>query len=398
MAEETTKALEALRGEIYDLTQEIGALEQQLVPPALPEEQLLEQLAKYRAELAAKERALAEAEARARAESQRALTRDGNFSVAVKLHMTPVPTGFYHLFERESRPLVVCTVTDLVRDEARLTVAAWLEGYSAQDVQTVELGYGDNVQSVKLLPTLFPERVHALSELTRATLHVVVTDLGEGRVMLHRTEAVWLLARNSAPRTLTDPATGQTIDVTPYLGAFVTPHAPDVLEFLHKAAALHPEGRLEGSHGNPGLQAQAIYEALKEAGIRYVTTVLDINPDPNAKSQRVRLPRESLREKVANCVDGAVLFASLFEAISLNPALVAVPGHMLVAWEDRPGNGAWRYLEMTELDNADFASAVKYGSRLAAAFEKHAHSGNPELFRRWPVRNLRTQFNIWPME
>lgn len=392
-------SVEALRRRLYDLAQEIGALEQQLALPAPPDDDLFDRLAERRAALAATERAVAEAEAAERGKAQRALTRSGSFSAEIKVHLAPVPTGFYHLLERESRPLVTCTVKDLEAGEARVAVAAWLEGYSAQDVQTVELGMG-RPKPVKLLPTLFPERVHQLSELTRAALHVVVTNLGEGRVMLHRTEAVWLLARNSAPRTLTDPATGEAVDVTPYLGAFVTPHAPAVLKFLHKAAALHPERRLAGTHAASDGQAQAIYEALqKEAGITYVTTVLDINPDPGAKSQRVRLPRESLREKVANCVDGAVLFASLLEAISLNPALVAVPGHMLVSWEDKPGSAAWRYLETTMLGCKDFAAALNYGSRLAAAYEKQAQAtGNPELFRRWPVRELRTQFNIWPME
>ena len=66
---------------------------------------------------------------------------------------------------------------------------------------------------------------------------------------------------------------------------------------------------------------KAIYDALQtKANIKYVNSTVDFNPDETAKTQRVRLPRETLKERQANCIDGALLFASLLEAISLNPA------------------------------------------------------------------------------
>ena len=45
------------------------------------------------------------------------------------------------------------------------------------------------------------------------------------------------------------------------------------------------------------------------------------------------LPRESLADKEANCINGTVLFASLLEGISMSPAIVLVPGHAFLAWE-----------------------------------------------------------------
>ncbi len=69
------------------------------------------------------------------------------------------------------------------------------------------------------------------------------------------------------------------------------------------------------------------------------------------------LPRESLEDKQANCIDGAVLFATLLEAASLNPALVIVPGHAFVAWETWSGSNVWNYLETTMIGTHSFQEA-----------------------------------------
>ena len=121
------------------------------------------------------------------------------------------------------------------------------------------------------------------------------------------------------------------------IGAFITPNAPSLMKFLRLAAERHPDGCLVGYQGDEDHvtpQIKSLFEALKtEADITYVNSVIDFNPEQGFASQRVRLPRESLADKQANCIDGTVLFASLVEGISMNPAIVIVPGHAFVAWE-----------------------------------------------------------------
>ena len=114
----------------------------------------------------------------------------------------------------------------------------------------------------------------------------------------------------------------------------------------------------------------------------------------------MRLPRESLTAGTANCIDGAVLFASLLEGISLSPALVIIPGHALVAWETWEDSGEWDYLETTMIGGAyTFAQARNSGRSLAETFEQlAAETGNNAKFRFWPLRKLRAQYRITPME
>lgn len=103
--------------------------------------------------------------------------------------------------------------------------------------------------------------------------------------------------------------------------------------------------------------------------------------------------------KEANCIDGTVLFASLLEGASLSPAIVVKPGHAYVAWETGPATDEWEYLETTMIGKNSFEEACKSGKEQADFDLGMAQgTGNPNYFRRWPLRVLRSEYEIMPME
>ena len=173
-----------------------------------------------------------------------------------------------------------------------------------------------------------------------------------------------LLSRNSSFNAVIDPQTGLPPDLTRYYGAWVTPHIEPIQALLRRAAELVPERQIWGYQGTPDVvprQVEALYNALKEAGITYVNSIIDFGAGPGLLTQRTRLPRESLRHRNANCIDGTVLFASLLESASLHAGIVLVPGHAFVAWEKWPGSDEWDYLETTMIGTHDFAAANARG-------------------------------------
>ena len=322
--------------------------------------------------------------------------------VTVQLQMANVPTSIYHLLNADDYPLVKCTVTTVLRGGKRVRITSYIEGYSSKAVDTVGVKPNQSPPAVVCQqPTLFPDKVRTINEITRASLNVLAEDLDTGKIEVHKTMPVWLLARTSVPLATYNPSDGTWKDMSRYFGAFVTPNHPEIMRFLRKVAARHPEMRLVGYQGDADVdaQAQAVFDALKtDAEIVYINSVKDFNPDAGVKSQRLRLPAESLRDRQANCVDGAVLFASLLEAISLNPAIVVLPSHVIVGWETAPQSGEWRYLDTTKLDKT-FDHARKFGSGLAQAMEQEgAASGRKDLFCRWSLRDLRGDLSIYPLE
>ena len=329
--------------------------------------------------------------------------------VRVCLQMAYLPTAYYHLLQADTQPLLRCEIQTTSSQWRRLRIISYIEGYTAQAVSTVELKK-DQTRIISHLPTLFPNHITSVRELTRATLNVLAEDLQSHQIEVHVTLPIWLLARNSAPLALRNASTNEVdYNISRYLGAFVTPHQQDVVQFLSEATHCHPDKRLCGYQDqNPHAQVKAIYEALSQADIRYVNSFLDFSSEQGPSTQYVRLPREVLRQKQANCLDATLLFASLLEAITLHPAIVVVPGHALLGWRltaDEQEADNWQYLEAAFPGTRSFEDAVNRGNAIAARYEaeqkKAETSENSQAvlwFRRWSLRQLRVEYGITPME
>ena len=327
-----------------------------------------------------------------------------------QLRMSQLPTAIYHLLDPQTDPLMTCSLDNVSPRIRRIRITSYIDGYSSRAVDTIELEPQSNHKFLQS-PTLFPQRIRNVTELTRATLNIKLEDLdgdpgGMSRIWteLHKTYPLWLLARTTAPLAVPDPTTGKLRDMTRYFGAFVTPNAPSLMSFLRIAADAHPDKRLVGYQGDKtaGVRSQvrALFDALKTSGkITYVNSLIAFSPEEGPSTQRVRLPRESLRDSQANCIDGTVLFASLLEGISLNPAIVVVPGHAFVGWETWKESGEWEYLETTMIGTHDFDAARKSGTSTADFYQELAKVTESEnKFRRWSLRDLRATHRITPME
>lgn len=314
--------------------------------------------------------------------------------VQVNLRMPYVPTAIYHLLDRNETPLISCKVRNGAKEDTilRVRVISYIEHYSAQAVETIELKRND-FWVFNQLPTLLHDRVRDLTEITRATLNILVENL-DGKVELHKTEPIWLMAHTTALNCFYDPTNQKYIDLTPYWGAFVTPNVPEVMAFVRVAAEHAPCGAFISYFGGEAAvegQVRAIFDALKEHKLTYVHSWVSFGPNRSFQfHQRVRPPRESLKDRQANCIDGALLFASLLEAISLSAAIVLFRDHAFVAWETNgKGNDQWRFLETTMIGTESFENAC-------ASAEKHykLNSAQAQLLK---LRELRSQ-EINPME
>ncbi len=298
----------------------------------------------------------------------------------VRLRAAYVPTGSVHLMTSETMPLVEYKVTKKmaqpgapslgVDNIARLRFVTWVEGYSAQSIDIREIKPDAEPLTIRHLPSFFPEKTRALREVTNATVHARIDILGYGQntatlVEEHCTLQVPLLPRTSLPLKVPDPLTGELTDLSHTLAAWVTPNA-DAVQQLLRAAVEHVDGNVMIGYQDPSpaavrAQVEALFNAAKNADIRYINSVISFGGGPDEVHQRVRLPREAIANKSANCIDGTVLMASLLEAASLNPGIVVVPGHAFLAWDNSDGGGKWDFLETTQIGTHSFADAHSQG-------------------------------------
>jgi hypothetical protein len=294
------------------------------------------------------------------------------YKIAVGLNGEVFPVfanagSFQDPSEREW-PAVAVTVVNSSGQELRQRIAVRLPGWSDEEIQLAEVGPGQ-VKTYKFAPTFYG-KLYRNDEITAATTSVTITDMS-GKVVYSRTAPVRL-------RSADDMFWGEDFKYAPYIASWVTPHDPEVERVLSIAKEYMPGRRLPGYESWKSAdeqsrmtyaEARAIYTALRRTGISYVKSSATLGTHMHAQiTERVRMPGESLRLRSANCIDGAVMYASLFENLGMDPVVVLVPGHAYVGVRSAEQSDRYLYIETALTGRANFDAAVNAASRGLARF------------------------------
>lgn len=286
--------------------------------------------------------------------------------VRVHLLTTIIPTAYYQQLAVEEFPLVTVHIdnTGLACDDTALSVRAFIEDYSDTAVGNIAVAKGEQ-KSISLLPILKPEALEKLNDIRWATLHTIIHQTLPTKQELpgSGTHRVALHARNTA--LLEEEKDGEVIDLARYLAAWVTPHHPSIDALLHQAHVYNKTRAFDGYQGNVEEQVRAIFTALKQGTqLDYTDSYRNIGTAPHQYMQKIRLPSESLAVGMANCLDGAVLFASLLESIAIDPVLLVVPEHAVVGWRVLSDDEQYSFLDTTLIGLTDFVEARQKGDRI----------------------------------
>jgi hypothetical protein len=240
-------------------------------------------------------------------------------------------------------------------------------GEAAVDMVTVPPG---SRRALYQTPTLAPA-AYRLETLANASLHAraVATEAGREATLFEQSFPLALRAKN-------DLVWGPRFRYARYLCAWITPHDPRVAALVGAAAQIartlpSASGRRGITLGHYGLLgrrpeevdanveqvARALFLAVKRHGLSFVSSAISFG---EADVQRIRLPHESLEQHAANCVDGAVLYASLFENLGLEPVVLLLPGHALAGVRRRP-RGRILPLDATYTPTSSFEQALAAG-------------------------------------
>lgn len=262
------------------------------------------------------------------------------------------------------------TVSVTIRNSSdkplRNRITVQVPGWSDQEIQIAETPAGD-ARTYQFAPSFLP-RLYRNREITAATAVVRINAIG-GEELYAATIPVRL-------RSAQDMYWGPDFQYAPFIAAWVTPHDSHVERVLSRAKEFMPARRLPGYEEGKSEAAQeqsttaqvhAIYRALQERGVSYVksSSTLGGNRD---WSERVRSPRESLRQNSANCIDGALMYASLFENLGMDAVVVLVPGHAYVGVRLAPASEYFLYLETAYTGRAGFEAATNAAERTLSRY------------------------------
>jgi len=273
--------------------------------------------------------------------------------------------GTYHLLGKAQGGgnLVDLDLSNFTGKDQQFKVEIEMPGVTEKTTKSVSVlkGKDEWLHVTPAIATTFD--IAAQRAVRKAAINVKVSD-DTGKAFFEQSYDVELQPRDTLPLVL------QLGDVqkptNDFIAAWVTPNAKAVEKFITDAKKRLPKGSsFSGPQSATMPQVKAIYDELKARGYSYV-----MDPPLLAEStfsQRTRLPSEVLKSTNAQCIEGAILFATLIEAIGVKPYVIRIPGHAFVGWELSPKDGAKpgtiNFVETTAVHDADFDGAVKYAQK-----------------------------------
>jgi hypothetical protein len=269
---------------------------------------------------------------------------------------------------------VSVTVTNPTPAELHQRIEVSIQGWSDQEIQMAELAPGAS-HTFLFAPSFLP-RFYSNREITAASAKITV-DNASGRTVFATTIPVRL-------RSAEDMYWGPAFKYAPFIASWVTPHAPQVEELLAKAKQLTPDRRLPGyetwktpaqQEQETYLEAKALFNALKDSGLSYVKSSLTLGNHQNV-SERIRLPKATLSRTSGNCIDAVVAYASLFENLGMQPAVVLVPGHAYVGVRSAQDSKDFLFVDAALTGRTTFETAV---ASARAGMERNAPSATRQI-------------------
>ncbi len=307
-------------------------------------------------------------------------------------HQPIVALGIYHLIgKREGSKPLARVFIDNVGADRQFRIEATITGVTntLSKTETVLKGKSAVIDLTPQLANAFnPASVRTQRS---AELNIRVSAVsGGGEAVVHQdVEPIDLQPRDFLPTAaFVDEERAAADRLFMYMAAWVTPNAKAVESFLAEAKTRAPRHTFAGAQAATLPQIQAIYDTLKQKGVSYV-----MNPETLSGTgfgQRARLPSDVLSSTNAQCLEGALLYATMIEAIGLEPAIVLVPGHAFVAWRSSAYDGEELkdkalFLETTMTHDASFEDAVKVGAR---EFDEAAKANKAILLKVGELRRM----------
>lgn len=257
--------------------------------------------------------------------------------------------------------VVSVTISNPTTNAMRSSVAVQIPGWSDQEIQSAELDAGATRKLI-FAPSFLP-RFYQNHEIVAATASVSVAD-ASGQIDYHATVPVRL-------RSCEDIFWGDDFKYADFIASWVTPHDSLVEAILARAKAYTFDRRLPGYEDWKSVQqqevesyreARAIFIALQRTGLSYVKSSVTFGEHASV-SERVRMPRVSLQNGSANCIDAAVVYASLFENLGMEAEVIIVPGHAYAGVRLAAASSQWLLIDAALTGRSTFEGAVASAQR-----------------------------------
>jgi transglutaminase-like putative cysteine protease len=302
-----------------------------------------------------------------------AASQDAPIACSVRVAYEVFPSALLYA-TRDSADVAVFTIDNRTTTRQRLQLSCEFSPHSVSNKPFVD-EFEPGTRTVTLGVDLKEEFGKLKNPVWTSVRYSVTLNPGarEETLLAPHPTKVRLLPRDHFLFARYDPQQDVLKDFSWLIAAWINGREPALEKVTEAASVIHPGlGRvLERGHDARKFaedKATALFTALKTApAVHYFDNAVVFHSNDDDYMQRVKTPAETLRTKNGNCLDGAVLFASLLEACGLDPCIVLIPAHALVGWKVPKSDPAvWEYLDTTMLADHDFREATAEARRRLA--------------------------------
>lgn len=210
-------------------------------------------------------------------------------------------------------------------------------------------------QNITLIPVGTKTRIDALRMQLQTEFFTQLTERIAGNITVEVFAKDLSVFKQSYPIDILAFDQWGGVSILPeMLSAFITPNHPVIMPILKRASEI-----LGRWTDNPSLdeyqsrnpdrvrkQMAAIYSAVVEQGITYCSVPASFEE----YGQRVRLADSVISQKLGNCLDMSLLYASCLEAAGIHPLMVMIEGHAFA--------GGWLVAETFPDSTTDDAALI----------------------------------------
>ncbi|MDD5686857.1 MAG: PorV/PorQ family protein [Elusimicrobia bacterium] len=313
-------------------------------------------------------------------------TKEKNFDAKIDT-MKEIPAAIYNVITERNIPVINIKMKNTSEDNKKFKIVYNIGIKKEKEEMEIDIA-GGATRETKIIPTLTQEDIQTVTVMpTPSIISVEISQLtSEGNIQASRKEKfpVILLPFDQFTPQVVD-ANSKTYDMMNTLASWVTFNDRSLNEVISKAsekgATMNPPVKIVGFQP-PNIftrinkdyrsieekdkdylsQIKLMYDTLKDD---YKLTYVN-NPIAYKNTQRIKLPGDTLKNK-GNCIELAVLFASLLEGIEVEPILVILikDSHATVGWRvSGDGKDIYNLLE-TNMFGEDFEKAISKGKLLA---------------------------------
>ncbi len=273
-------------------------------------------------------------------------------------------TPIAHLYGTFLDDFVIVTIANKNSSAVKVVVTSQISGYTDMATDTVTVS-ANGSEEIRQNPRLTTAAIDGLNSEHRADLQVTVAylDNGQPRTILDQTNQTLITSRRDFPWSIKGFTQQENYDL---ITAMVTPTDPSVENLIRAAANYDPTGAMTSGYDAQNDDNGTVWQRMDDVWqaeaadfkLTYISTPITF---ASGSSQRIRLPGEVLDTSSGNCIELTLLYASVVEALGMQPALVIVPGHAYVAVRLDDTNDSYYFIETTMIGQATFKQSVTEG-------------------------------------